>query len=237
MANFYRDHTEIYERIFPFREEVHQFLNGYLPAGGHRVLDVGCGPGHYAGRFAQDGLDAVGIDLDPEMVRVAAERHPNATFHVMDMKAVGTLAGSFHLAFCLGNAAAHLDRNAFGDVVDGIASVLEPGGGWIVQTVNWDYLLNTGRYDFPVKRLDDGGLEFHRAYHDVSEHEVRFATKLVANGATVYEGDSVLHPVRAQTYVELHEARGFRLEGLFADYRSTPFDPDVQSGAVLVFHR
>ena len=237
MTSFYRDHTEIYERIFPFRDEVFGFLNGNLPAGGHRVLDVGCGPGHYAGRFAQDGLDAVGIDMDPEMVRAAGERHPKATFHVMDMKDAGTLDGPFHVAFCLGNAAAHLDRDAFGDVVDGVASLLEPGGGWIVQTVNWDFLLNTGRYDFPVKHMNDGGLEFHRAYRDVSEHDVRFVTKLVENGVTVHEGDTVLYPVRAQAYTELHEARGLQLEGLFADYRRTPFDADVQSGAVLVFRR
>ena len=235
--SLYRDHTEVYERIFPFREEVYGFLNSCLPAGGHRALDVGCGPGHYAGRFAQDGLDAVGIDLDPEMVGAARRRHPNATFHVMDMKAAGTLAGPFHLAFCLGNAAAHLDRDAFATVADSIGSLLEPGGTWIVQTVNWDFLLNTGRYDFPVKRLDDGRLEFHRAYRDASENGVQFVTRLVQDGVTAHEGDVVLHPVRAQSYVDLHEGRGMRLEGLFADFRGAPFDPDVQSGAVIVFRR
>ena len=36
-----------------------------LPDAG-RVLDLGCGPGHYAARLAASGIDAIGIDVDAE---------------------------------------------------------------------------------------------------------------------------------------------------------------------------
>jgi SAM-dependent methyltransferase len=55
-----------------------------VPAGG-RVCDLGCGPGHLAEHLAGLGLDAFGIDLSAEMVRVARQRFTGLEFRVGDM--------------------------------------------------------------------------------------------------------------------------------------------------------
>lgn len=47
-------------------------LGGPLPAGA-RVLDVGCGTGHAVAAMRAAGLDAHGIEPDPESVRIANE--------------------------------------------------------------------------------------------------------------------------------------------------------------------
>jgi SAM-dependent methyltransferase len=47
------------------------------PAGG-RVLDLGCGPGHYARRMAEVGLQVDAIDASPAMIGMAA-RHPGVS--------------------------------------------------------------------------------------------------------------------------------------------------------------
>ncbi len=45
------------------------------PVAGKTVLDVGCGPGHYAVALAQEGVSAVtGIDFAPAMVELARTR-------------------------------------------------------------------------------------------------------------------------------------------------------------------
>jgi SAM-dependent methyltransferase len=49
-------------------------------AAGDRVLDVGSGLGDLAAAAAARGAHATGIDLAPDMVRVARERHPRLTF-------------------------------------------------------------------------------------------------------------------------------------------------------------
>ncbi len=41
---------------------------------GMRVLDAGCGPGHYAEMLLDRGAKVVGIDVSPAMVRLAHER-------------------------------------------------------------------------------------------------------------------------------------------------------------------
>ena len=48
---------------------------------GSIVLDIGCGPGHVAGAFAEDGAIVTGIDFSSKMVEVARQHYPAATFH------------------------------------------------------------------------------------------------------------------------------------------------------------
>ncbi|MEY9844480.1 class I SAM-dependent methyltransferase [Streptacidiphilus sp. MAP5-3] len=40
------------------------------------VADVGCGPGHVTAHLHALGLPMLGVDLSPEMVRIAEQRHP-----------------------------------------------------------------------------------------------------------------------------------------------------------------
>lgn len=51
---------------------------------GASVLDVGCGPGYAAGAAAAMGAQAKGIDFSPQMVALARQRFPAATFAVGD---------------------------------------------------------------------------------------------------------------------------------------------------------
>jgi SAM-dependent methyltransferase len=49
------------------------------------VADVGCGPGHFTGFLRGCALDAYGVDLSPEMVRIAGRDHPGVRFEVGSM--------------------------------------------------------------------------------------------------------------------------------------------------------
>lgn len=53
-------------------------LDEWTPAGA--VLDVGCGDGTVVGRLAAGGRAAVGLDLSPAALRLAARRHRDALF-------------------------------------------------------------------------------------------------------------------------------------------------------------
>lgn len=63
----FRDHTrEIAKALFPIRE----------PAVGTRLLELGCGPGVYACKFARrfPQIEATGIDLSPRLLERARSR-------------------------------------------------------------------------------------------------------------------------------------------------------------------
>jgi len=91
----------------PYPQAVADALRGELSLDGSgRLLDVGCGPGSLTHLLAPLVAEAVGVDADPDMVRVAAREAPSNTRFVhlraeqlpsdLGMFGVITLAQSFH---------------------------------------------------------------------------------------------------------------------------------------------
>jgi SAM-dependent methyltransferase len=235
--SFYSEFAEHYEAVFPFEQSVYDFLRE--EAGGRvaRALDIGCGTGDYCGRFAEDGGKAVGIDLDPWMIERARARYPAAEFHVMNMAEAGSLDGPFDLAFCIGNVAAHMRRASFGALLSSVGGLLSAGASWVVQTVNWDFVLSRGSYDFPDVHVEEGALTFERRYLDVTEESVTFATALRSGERVVFEGETVLHPVTSDDYVRMHAEAGFTLRGRYGSFGRESFDASVPSSCVMSFVR
>jgi SAM-dependent methyltransferase len=61
---------------------------------GETVVDVGCGSGRVVGELVARGVRAIGIDLDPGMIEVAAERWPQGEFRIGDATALPLDDGS-----------------------------------------------------------------------------------------------------------------------------------------------
>jgi SAM-dependent methyltransferase len=91
------------------------------------VADLGCGPGHVARYLDVQGVRMVGIDLSPEMTRVAKELYPGIDFRVGDMTALdlsdASLAGV--IAFY---AIVHFRPDELGPIFREMRRVLSPGG-------------------------------------------------------------------------------------------------------------
>ena len=91
------------------------------------VADLGCGPGHIARYLHEQGVTMVGIDLSPEMIRVAQRLHPGLDFRVGDMRQLDlpdeALAGM--IAFY---SIVHFDPSELGAIMLEIRRVLRPGG-------------------------------------------------------------------------------------------------------------
>lgn len=91
------------------------------------VADVGCGTGYVTGHLRENGADAFGIDLSPEMIAIARREHPAARFEVGTMTdldlASRSLAGI--VAFW---SLVHVPDHALPGVLDEFARVLRPGG-------------------------------------------------------------------------------------------------------------
>lgn len=94
---------------------------------GRAVGDVGCGSGWLAPRLAARGLDPRGVDLSPEMVRVAGRDHPGFAFDVADVRDLPFAEGSLGGVVCwysLMYLAPHDRPRAFSE----LARVVAPGG-------------------------------------------------------------------------------------------------------------
>jgi len=231
--SFYSEMAEYYEAIFPYRDEVYAFLQS-TGAGARRILDLGCGTGHYCGRFARDGCEAIGIDLDPAMIATAQREYPRARFACLDMRDSGTFPPGFDLIYCIGNSLPHVTQADLDGLLASIVRLLRPGGAWVFQIVNYDPLFSRTAYTFPPRPLKGGTATFYREYRDISASHLRFLTRLVAGEKVVFEGEVTLYPMRSAEYVAAHARHGFELVEHVADFDRRPFDP-AGSGSVFVF--
>lgn len=51
----------------------------------HRILDLGCGMGHYSNYMYDKEFDVVGIDISENMINIAKRNNPNIEFIVSDI--------------------------------------------------------------------------------------------------------------------------------------------------------
>ncbi len=235
--SFYSEFAPYYEQVFPFREEVYAFLKGYAGVPGGAVLDIGCGPGHYSGRFARDGFAAVGIDLDSRMIGAAKGSYPKASFHCMDMADAGGLRGSFGLAYSIGNVLSHLSPGKLERFIAEVYALLAPGGCWVLQVVNWEAMLDRREYLFPVKTLDGGEMTFHRRYSGITPERVRFMFSLKRGDTSVFSEEFILYPVTSGRYLQLHERAGFICAGSYGAFGGEAFNRARSAALVMVFRK
>ncbi|OGH35827.1 MAG: hypothetical protein A3B38_00375 [Candidatus Levybacteria bacterium RIFCSPLOWO2_01_FULL_36_13] len=64
--------------------QIHEVIDKHKKSEGNELLDVGCGTGgHFS--FLREWYSIEGLDIDPHMLQVARQRHPDITFHQGDM--------------------------------------------------------------------------------------------------------------------------------------------------------
>jgi SAM-dependent methyltransferase len=102
---------------------------------GERVLDLGCGRGHWAGKAARAGAEVVAYDVKREGVERAALRYPRVTFVHGSAEETGLEDESFDVVLLL----SVLEHTAEPErVLAEIARVLRPGGRLALTTDMFD---------------------------------------------------------------------------------------------------
>jgi len=166
LAEFYADRlADVLDRMPLERALLGLFCTLALSAGvGASVGDIGCGTGRLAPFLAANGLSPRGVDLSPEMIRVARRDFPGFVFDVADLRDLpfqdASLAGVvcwYSLMFL-----APQDRPA---AFRELARVVRPGGYLVTAFKAGDDLLRRGGrttglgVEFDVYWLSPGEME------------------------------------------------------------------------------
>ncbi|MBV9775172.1 MAG: class I SAM-dependent methyltransferase [Gemmatimonadetes bacterium] len=158
MDDFYSD-PRLYDLMFPPGPRAAFYAEEARRAGGP-VLELACGTGQLLVPITRAGLRTVGLDLSPDMLRVARDRLRDAPVpgEVVegDMRDFD-LGESFALVFVARNSLLHL--HATDDLLACFRSVrrhLEPGGVFVFDIFNPSVqrLAGPAGERFPVMRVD-----------------------------------------------------------------------------------
>jgi cyclopropane fatty-acyl-phospholipid synthase-like methyltransferase len=152
-----------------------------------RVLELACGRGALTEVLADNTAGTVlGIDISPGQLRHAQRRlRENLAFRLHDIMDVDELPGVFDAALCL-DAFCYLPDKAL--AIEGVASVLEPGGRLLI--VDWcrrgdlgglqqELVLRPFMDAWAIEHLET--LEGYRSHLDRAGLEVLDATDLSAS--------------------------------------------------------
>jgi 2-polyprenyl-6-hydroxyphenyl methylase/3-demethylubiquinone-9 3-methyltransferase len=152
-------------RINPLRLN---WIDGYSPLAGKRVLDVGCGGGILADAMARKGANVLGIDLAVKSLRVAELHAMEAgTENIAYQEiAVEDLAaqrpGEFDVVTCM-EMLEHVPDPA--SVVTALGRLVKPGGWVFLSTLNRNaksFLMAIVGAEYVLRLLPAGTHEYGR---------------------------------------------------------------------------
>ena len=85
-----REYYELYKDDQTDLMYFDEFLNLF----NNKILDLGCGMGHYANYMYNKGFDITGIDFSEEMIKIARENNNNIKYIVSDVCDLKSIEGN-----------------------------------------------------------------------------------------------------------------------------------------------
>lgn len=90
MSNLYSELAHVYEAMYntfiDYKEQYELYKDFLVKYDKKSVLEIACGTGKLSQYFEEDMYDYLGLDLSPEMLKIAKERNPTASYIVSDMR-------------------------------------------------------------------------------------------------------------------------------------------------------
>lgn len=229
---FYTSISKYYSEIFPFQPVQLQFVDQV--AGnmiGKQLLDIGCATGELAFQLALTGTFVTAIDLNDELLNQAKERcggrqTSNPVFQKRNMLELGAdfQPAQFDVVLCFGNTLVHLQTpELIVQMLTGVSKVLKPDGQFLLQILNYDYILADQVTELPT--IETEYIKFIRKYAFSKNNElIEFQTELLikAENKTVHNSTTLFALKSAQLY-DLLKYTGFGEIEFFSSFKQEPY--------------
>ena len=196
----------------------------------NEILDLGCGYGRVSIPLRKRGYTVVGYDLSPILLSRAREEDPRGIWVRGDMRDL-PFTGGFDVVISLFNAMGYFegeDEN-FG-VLRSVSEAMRPGGRFVCQLVNRDYLVRGFAAQEVHRRADRIVIE-ERDFDPVASRVQTRTT--VFNGTEKREYSS---SIRVYTVTELDlllAAAGMTIREIHGGLDFRPFDWETNQLVVV----
>ncbi|MBN2637127.1 MAG: class I SAM-dependent methyltransferase [Prolixibacteraceae bacterium] len=223
--DFYTSISKYYSEIFPYNPAQCQFVkNRAGELAGKTILDIGCATGELAFQLAESGAKVTGIDLNEDLLQQAKSKkaHKNCRFQAGNMLDLRTdfQPSQFELVLCFGNTLVHLQSKVLiQQMLRGVFAVLKPSGYFLLQILNYDYILTEQISKLPT--IETENIQFVRKYKfEENSPLIRFQTELFLKkeGKTI-SNETILFALQSSELTEWLENVGFSKIQLYSNFK------------------
>lgn len=202
---------------------------------GNSILDLGCGPGLYAARLAEKGLQVTGVDYSRRSIdyatQVAAEHHLDIRYRYQDYL---TLAdeSQYDVALLIFGDFCPLSPEQRSTLLGNVRRALKPGGHFVLDVTTRAHRQKHGNHNnwYAAER----GF-WKPSPHLVLEEGFDYPEQSIyLDQAVVIEADGTVSVYRnwfqdfsRETVVAELEAAGFVVQGVWNDLLGVPFTDDT----------
>lgn len=162
-ADVFNKHADLYQEKFMDVSLYHDsfdFFCNSIKKQNAEVLELACGPGNITNYLLskRPDLKILGTDLAPNMIELAKQNNPTATFEVMDCRTIKNLNTKYDAIMC-GFCLPYLSKEETLKLIYDCSQLLVPGGLLYISTME-DYYSKSG-----FKKGSQGD-EIYMHYHE-----------------------------------------------------------------------
>lgn len=149
---------------FGLYQPTYDWFIQHLPGGKHDVLEIACGPGNVSQYLLNKNpnIKLFGIDLAPNMVKLAQQHNPQAVFQVMDCREIDSLKVPYDAIMC-GFCMPYLSWTDTQSLIQNMAQLLNVDGILYVSLTEGDKT----KEGYQGSKSAAGAIYVH--YHDTEE--------------------------------------------------------------------
>lgn len=228
----YKKSATYYDAIYSFKnyqketEKIHTMIQQYKHSPGKNLLDVACGTGGHLA-FLKQHYDVEGLDLNPDMLRMAREKQPDITFHQGDMTKF-SLDRKYDAIICLFSSIGYLKtKQQLHQTIQNMAHHLQPGGVLIIEPWFSPEAFIPGHFaglwvdkpDLKIARMNIGAVEGSLSIMDM--HHLVGTPKGIEHFVERHEmmlftNEEYLESFRSANMEVTHDPEGLTGRGLYA---------------------
>lgn len=219
--SFYTSIHQQYDFIFPLNPNQVSIIESEMHPSS-KILDIGCATGNLAIEIAKKGMQVNAFDLDAQMIELAKQKLNSEAinFRVSNMLNISTdyAHQQFSGVICFGNTLVHLtNKNLIEDFIKAVNSLLKNGGKFILQILNYDYILNEKITELPV--IENDKIKFVRKYEFMENGLLNFITHLtIKENKQVIDNQIELLPITKNEIIKILADQGFSAIQVFGNF-------------------
>ena len=210
-----------------------EWIDGQIRnAPGREILDLGCGPGLYASRFARLGWNVVGIDFSRSSIRYArdeAKRSGAALRYLYGDYRRKRLPSAMSVAMMIYGDFCVVSDSERDKVLESVRTALSPGGYFVFDVFTKEYTKAQRLKPEWYCEVRDGF--WHRSRHLALQQSVEYSEGTLLNRYLIvpaFGRTRCYHlwyrPFDGASIRELLESRGFSEVELYGDLTGAEYD-------------